>query len=356
MELTSIPHKVIAVWQMTAYRRHSHTAQAAYHDLVSLLLDDALSDIRGTPTLRQRDERAYWYDRYRVGTDIKERYLGEDSQQLRDRIEQHERLRTEEAPRRKERARLVRLLRSERFLGLDTATGSLVAALAKAGLFRIGGVAVGTIAFLLYEGELGLRLAADATARTSDIDIASFEKLALGLDESVQPKLEEVLADFSFAPVLSLEKDRAWRWRQSDGESLLEFLTPSFRDDEGIRDLPELGVSARALHHLEYLISDTIHAAAVYREGILVKAPRPERFAIHKLIVAARRRDGPDSLKARKDLMQAELLISILSEDRPADLIEAYKDAVSRGPRWRQRIEASLDRAPKVAELLENAR
>jgi hypothetical protein len=341
---------------MSEYRRHSHTAQAAYHDLVSLLLDDALSDIRGKPALRERGERAYWYDRYRVGTDIKERYLGEDTEQLRIRIERHERLKTDEAPRRKERARLVRLLRSERFLGLDTATGSLVAALAKAGLFRIGGVAVGTIAFLLYEGELGLRLAADATARTSDIDIASFEKLVVGMDESIQLNLQEVLADFSFAPVPSLERGRAWRWRQSDGQSLLEFLTPSFRDDEGIRDLPELGVSARALHHLEYLISDTINAAAVYREGILVKVPRPERFAIHKLIVADRRRDGPDSLKARKDLMQAELLISILSEDRPADLIDAYEDALSRGPRWCQRVEASLDRAPRIAELLKQAR
>jgi hypothetical protein len=341
---------------MNEPRRHSHTAQAAYHDLVSLLLDDVISDIRGTPTLRERGERAYWYDRYRVGTAVKERYLGDDNEQLRARIERHESLKTEESARRKERARLVRLLRSERFLGLDSAAGSLMAALAKAGLFRVGGVAVGTIAFLLYEGELGLRLAADATARTSDIDIASFEKLALGINDAIQPDLKEVLADFSFAPVLSLERGRAWRWRQSDGQSLLEFLTPSFRDEEGIRDLPALGVSAQALHHLEYLISDTIHAAAIYREGILVKAPRPERFAIHKLIVADRRMDGPDSLKARKDLMQAELLISILSEDRPADLTEAYDEAVSRGPRWRKRIEASLNRAPSIAQLLEKAR
>lgn len=52
-------------------RRHSHTAQAAYHDLVSLLLDEAASDIHGTPTLREIKGKGYWYDRYRIGSDIK---------------------------------------------------------------------------------------------------------------------------------------------------------------------------------------------------------------------------------------------------------------------------------------------
>lgn len=341
---------------MAEFRRHSHTAQAAYHDLVSLLLDDAVSDIRGTPTRRERGTRAYWYDRYRIGTDTKERYLGEDTEQLRTRIERHERLKAEQSARRKERARLVRLLRSERLLGFDATSGSLVGALGKAGVFRLGGVVVGTIAFLLYEGELGLRLAADESARTRDIDIASFEKLALALGDTVEPNLNQVFEDFRFAAVPDLEPGRAWRWRQSDGEALLEFLTPSFRGDEGLRDLPALGVSARALHHLEYVIADPIDVAAIYREGILVKAPRPERFAIHKLIVSNRRREGPDSQKAKKDLMQAELLISILSEDRPSDLVDAYDDAMSRGPRWQERLQGSLKRAPRVAALIEAAR
>jgi hypothetical protein len=341
---------------MVDYRRHSHTAQTAYNDLLSLLLDDAVSDIRGTPTRRERGERAYWYDRYRIGTDTKERYLGEDTGQLRARIEKHEGLKADQSARRKERARLVRLLRSERFLGLDTTSGSLVGALGKAGVFRLGGVVVGTIAFLLFEGELGLRLATDESARTSDIDIASFEKLVLALDEAIESNLNHVLADFRFAPVPDLERGRAWRWRQSEGQALLEFLTPSFREDEGLRDLPALGVSARAIHHLEYLISDPIDAAVVYREGVLVKIPRPERFAIHKLIVADRRREGPDSMKARKDLMQAEILITVLSEDRPADLIEAFDDAISRGPHWRRRLEASLKKAPQIEALIKAAR
>lgn len=333
-------------------RRHSPTAQAAYHDLVSLLLDEAASDIRGNPTPRERNGRTYWYDRYRIGTKVKERYLGEDSGALRRRMERHGHLKEERAARRRERARLVRLLRSERFLGMDGATGSLVAAFAKAGVFRLGGVLVGTQAFRLYEGELGLRLSLDQTATTNDIDIASFEALSLALGETVLPPLEEVLADFSFSPVPGLDAGKVWRWRQSGGETLVEFLTPSFDQTEGVRELAALGVSAQSLHHLNYLIAEPLHAAAVYRDGILLQVPRPERFAVHKLIVADRRREGPDSLKARKDLLQAELLMAALAEDRPSDLLGAYEAAMSQGPRWRARIGRSLARAPEAAAAI----
>ncbi|MGV6873200.1 hypothetical protein ACUSIJ_10985 [Pseudochelatococcus sp. B33] len=43
---------------------------------------------------------------------------------------------------------------------------------------------------------------------------------------------------------------------------------------------------------------------------------------------------------------------SILAEDRPDDLREVFEDALSRGPRWRERLEASLARLPMTAEIL----
>ncbi len=338
-----------------AFQRHSQIAQAAYIDLVSLLLDDAVSDIRGKPTAREINGRTYWYDRYRIGDRVREKYLGDDNPALKARIQRFDALDRERGPRRRERARLVRLLRSERFLGLDGATGSLLAALTRTGTFRLGGVLVGTTAFRLYEGELGLRLSLDQTAMTNDVDIASFEKLSLALGDTVEPAITEILGDFDFAPVGSLDGNRTWRWRQSSSDTLVEFLTPSFDEAEGIRDLPALGVSAQSLHHLNYLIAEPIHAAAVYREGVLVRIPRPERFAIHKLIVANRRKDGPDSLKARKDILQAELLIQVLAEDRPQDLAEAYTDAMSRGPRWREHIDRSLARSRLSKQTIDRA-
>ena len=330
--------------------RHSPTAHAAYHDLLRLLLDDRTSDIRGTPTRVARNGRVYWYDSFRVGTDVRKTYIGEETPELLARIDRHRGLRAEVEARASERARLVRILRAERFLGHDAATGSLLAAMAKAGVFRLGGTLVGTQAFRLYEGELGLRYRFDDLAQSGDIDIASFERLSLALDDRAEPTVEQVLTDFAFDPVPTLDRRPAWRWRQSKGGALVEFLTPAF-GDEGVRPLAALGVSAQALHHLNYLIAGPIQAAVLYRSGVLVQIPRPERFAIHKLIVAARR-EGRDRIKAEKDRRQARFLISALAQDRPDDLQDAYRDALGRGPKWQERIATTLALMPDVAELL----
>lgn len=330
--------------------RHSATAHAAYHDLLRALIDDRAADLRGTPTRVDRAGRVYWYDSYRVGSEVRKTYIGEDTPDLRGRIARHAELKVQSEARAQDRARLVRILRAERFMGLDATTGSLLAAMAVAGVFRLGGTIVGTHAFRLYEGELGLRLRFDDTAQTADLDIASFERLSLALDDQTAPPVTDVLRDFAFDPVPALDNAPAWRWRQTKGDALVEFLTPAF-GEEGPRPLAALGVTAQALRHLNYLIADPIPAAVLYRSGILVQIPRPERFAIHKLIVA-QRRQGRDRIKTPKDLAQAALLIEALAQDRPDDLREAHEDALSRGPKWRERIAASVERLPPAVRAL----
>jgi hypothetical protein len=332
--------------------RHSAISHASYHDLLRSLLDEAVSDIRGTPTRVVRNGKVYWYDSYRVGLDVRKNYIGEDSPELQKRLKQIKNLRADKKTRQKHRTRLIRILRAEGFLGVDVATGSLLAAMANAGVFRLGGTIVGTHAFRLYEGILGVRFSFDQMAQTGDIDITSFERLSLALDDVVSPPLQDVLGDFSFTAVPNIDHNKAWRWRQTKNELLVEFLTPSFQEAEGIRPLAALGIDAQSLHHLNYLIAKPIKAVAVYRSGVLVQIPRPERFAIHKLIVADRRRDGPDSLKAHKDRLQAAFMITILTEDRPDELKEAFTDAIGSGPKWQQRLDQSLKHLPDTRRLL----
>jgi len=160
------------------------------------------------------------------------------------------------------------------------------------------------------------------------------------------------LKDFSFEAVPSLDPGKTWRWRQSRNDAYVEFLTPSFTVEEDLKPLPSLGVHAQSLHYLNYLLADPMHAAVTYRDGVLVQIPRPERFAIHKLIVADRWLDGPDSLKAVKDRMQADFLIKALAEDRPDDLEEALEDALSRGPRWSERLLRSAQKSPAARALV----
>lgn len=331
---------------------HSATAHAAYHDLLRLLQDDSVAGIIGNPHKVVRNGRGYWYDMFRLGTSVQNRYLGEDTPEMAARIARHRELATAAEARATERARLVRLLRGEGVSTMDRATGALLAAMERAGVFRLGGTIVGTIAFRLFEGELGIRYGTDTLAQTGDIDIASFERLSLALEDVVETTLNETFRALDFDPLPSLDGPSVWRWRQSSSGTLVEFLTPSFREEEDIRPLPALGVSAQSLHFLNYLIAEPIKAAALYRSGVLVQVPRPERFAIHKLIVADRRRGGPDAIKSVKDRAQAAFLARVLAEDRPDDLREAYQDAMERGPQWRERIGRSLGRMPETAALL----
>lgn len=336
----------------TAIKHHSLTGQSAWQDLLRLLKEEAVSDIRGKPTLRQRDTRAYWYDRFRQGTRIIERYIGEDSDTLRAQLEQHETLRITAQNRRAETARLIRLLRSEGYLTPDLATGQILMAMARAGVFRLGGTVVGTQAFRQYEGVLGVRIGADQAAQTNDIDIASFERLSLALQDRVDPALADVFGSLDFEALPATDARRVWRWRQSHQQTLIEFLTPSFRADEGLRDLPALGVSAQSLHFLNYLIAEPLTVPLLYRDGALIQVPRPERYAVHKLIVSERRRESHERLKARKDRAQAAFLIRVLAQEDPHALSDAWQAARDKGPAWRAALDAALTRMPETTALL----
>jgi hypothetical protein len=332
---------------------HSRSAQVAYQDLLRLHLDEMASGVVGSIEERHRGGRTYLYDKFRVGAEMKSRYLGEGTPELRARLADAAALKADAEARRATMARLTRVLRAEGFIGTDRDTGSLLLAFARAGVFRLGGTLVGTGAYGLYSAELGVRFDSQELAQTGDIDFASFERLSVALEDRVEDTPDEILQKMKFDPVPSQDKRQVWRWRQSRGEAMVEFLTPAF-GEERVKLLPALGVSAQALNYLNFLIAEPIHAVALYRSGVLVQIPRPERFAIHKLIVADRRKGGPDQAKARKDRGQAAFLTEILAEDRPDDLREAYQDALSRGPRWRERIEASLARIPRTAEILQS--
>ena len=330
---------------------HSRAAQAAYLDLLRFHLDQTASELIGSIEERVRNGRHYLYDKFRIGTAMKSRYLGEGTPELRARLARAVELKTQAEGRKATMARLARVLRAEGFIPTDRDTGSLLLAFARAGVFRLGGTLVGTAAYALYQGELGVRFDSEDLARTGDIDFTRFERLSVSLGDTVEENPGDILQALTFDPVPGLQDRQVWKWRQSRGEALVEFLTPAF-GEERVRPLPALGVSAQGLNYLNFLIAEPIPAIALYRSGVLVQIPRPERFAIHKLIVADRRWGGPQQAKARKDLGQAAFLIQVLAKDRPEDLRDAYRDARASGPRWRDRIDASLARLPDTAQIL----
>ena len=62
--------------------------QTAYQDLLESHKMRAVSDLGGTPLLKNRGAQGgYWYARRRIGNRVVERYIGRNTPEIRERIE-----------------------------------------------------------------------------------------------------------------------------------------------------------------------------------------------------------------------------------------------------------------------------
>jgi hypothetical protein len=286
--------------------RHSAAAREAAAALLAALQAEPASALRGAATRVQRGGKVYWYDSYRVGTDVRKAYLGEDSDELRAMLWRARADRRTADDGKPDRTRLVRLLKAEGLPGVDNGAGSLLAALASAGAFRAGLTVVGDVAWGLYEGLLGVRLALPP-------DLGRAPRLTLALPAGPPEPLLTALADFAFDPAPAIRRARSWRWRQTKGETLAGFLMDAAEADGRPRYVKPIGVYAQTPPGLDRLLEDSVEAAVPCRGGILVRVPLPARFAADRLERAAARPEGPDSPKARRDRAMAELLAAALS-------------------------------------------
>lgn len=312
----------------------------------------AVSDIEGTPFLKESSTKGkYWYARQRIGSRVIDKYIGRDTPQLRQRIENLQSKAQDRKALETRCSSLVAQLRAAGLPTLDRGSGKVLNAMARVGVFRIGGTLIGTHAFRPYSAELGARFDG-VLAATQDIDIGAFETLKLVIQDTATPSLSETFKDLHLNPVDGVNAKRSpTRWAMPDGGTMVDFLAPKMQDKTDIIKLETLGIYAQTLPFLNYLIADPVPAVALYRSGILVQIPRPERYAVHKLIVSQRRTSATKA-KARNDLAQADLLIDILSEDRPQELAAAYQDALDMGPRWRDSLSKALDQSPRIKEML----
>ncbi|TWG90648.1 hypothetical protein L598_006700000050 [Mesorhizobium sp. J18] len=334
--------------------RYPISVHTVYHDLLEAHRQRAARSHSGTPFLKKVSGGKYWYARQRVGGKIIDRYIGPDSDDLRTRIEDMREDIEDEKVFERRCALLVAQLRAAGLVTLDRQTGSILSAMARAGVFRLGGTLVGTHAFRLYGAELGFAFAG-TLAVTQDVDIAAFENLKLAIHDKADPSLAETFKALSLEPAPGLDpKGRPTRWAMRGGGAMVDFLAPRMQSRHEVVRLDPLNVYAQTLPFLNFLIADPIPAVALYRSGVLVQIPRPERYAIHKLIVA-QHRSGAGLGKVAKDFAQAQALISVLVEDRPQELTIAYETALGNGPKWREAIEQALKQRPEIKKLLGQA-
>jgi hypothetical protein len=249
-----------------------------------------------------------------------------------DRIKHHRELRTDE---RERRALVSALVRSFNLPRPVPEIGEIVAVLARAGVFRLRAVLVGTVAYQSYSAMLGVRLPA-AVLQTGDIDIAQFRNISVAVGDHTAPVLEILRqVDKSFRAVPNLADPRRVSSYIGRGGLRVDFLTPNQGPEtERPQSLPALSTDAQPLRFLDYLIHEPQPAVLLHGAGIYVHVPAPERYAIHKLIISQRRPTGV--AKRDKDIQQAEALIEVLVRDRQHELKAAWEEAYHRGPRWRE--------------------
>jgi hypothetical protein len=327
-----------------------HTYQTLYSELAQRALDASFSSefsVAGRFVTMESRGRRYWYfDMPKEGRGKLRRYVGPvDDAEITRRVENFKDLKADHRARRKIVSTLVR----EAYLPRpDRMAGDVVHALAEAGFFRLRGVLVGTVAFQCYSAILGVRLP-NTAMQTADADFAQFRSVSVAVEDAMPPVLEILRAiDKTFREIPHQADSRHTTRFAARSGFKVEFLTPntgSAHHDGRPASMPALGgASAQPLRFLDFLIYEPVRAVLLHGAGVPVLVPSPERFAVHKLIVASRRRADKDgAAKSRKDRLQAETLINAMIEARQFDVLaDAYSEAWQRGPAWREAITESL--------------
>lgn len=292
----------------------------------------------GTVYTRERDGTRYYYAKIPVGTDRIDTFVGKvGDAEAEARVEELKRGRALASDRR----RIISHLRRNGLAAPQRVLGATLDAIAHAGLFTNGAVLVGTAAYMMSEPLVGRRLP-EPTLMTGDLDLATAN---LALKSDPPERFETIIkrGDSTFEPVLQTRpKEPASRFRTADG-FLLDLITPTRRrtDSNPIR-MRELDAGAAPLQHMDWLITEPTPTVALWGSGILINVPQPARFAVHKLILA-QKRDVGSRLKRRKDLAQADALISALEAHDPYALHDALADAAAQGQRgWKAPLVRSL--------------
>lgn len=225
----------------------------------------------------------------------------------------------------------------------DPSTAKIVRELEAGGIFRVGGILVGTLAFACIGNLLGA-VWDRTTLVTRDIDFAFERTVSIAVPKVTAdvPKSIESLA-LGFFPIPRLNpKHPSTSFTIRNSPLRIDLLTPRMgsQGDDPVY-IPRLKAAAQPLPYLDYLFEDPVRGTVINGEATLVLIPQPIRFALHKLIVSQEREPTAEA-KKHKDLWQAFQLLCFFEQERPGDIEPAWEDLVSRGPQWHRRATAGL--------------
>jgi len=324
--------------------------------LVAFEAHRAIGSAPGSFVTKQVKGAEYYYFQYsQPGGSKRQAYVGRRDEVLDSFVERYKEARETTVAERESAERMVSLLRAGGAMMTDSSSARVLHALAEAGVFHSGAVLVGTHAHVAIGNMLGV-VWDSALLRTQDIDVAAERNVAVAVPGPGKMSVPDVLEglEMGFLPVPALDRKAPSTSFNVRGQGLrLDILTPARgAPNDAPVAIPWLGSSAQPVRFLEYVIERPVRVAIVAGGGVLVNVPDPARYALHKLLVSARR---PVAMHAKreKDLRQAAQVLEVLVEERVADVRSAWEDLASRGSGWTKPVRAGFEAlaslAPEVA-------
>ncbi len=328
------------------YQTHNRALMTAFADLENFARqqDEVFIGTAGSVAKRTNaDNVAFYSHRFRVAGKERERYVaGPVGNSEADGKAEALRARISEV---KDLVPTLRMLGREGFNLVDSKTFATVASLANHGVFRAGGLLIGSHAYGAILNRLGVRATPYAT---EDIDIARLGALAFPKKptKSLLEMLRDSGVDFVAVPALKRGAPSTSFKEKGKARFQVDLLVPSADETFPTIEVPELKAHATGLPYLKYLLAESQPATVLAREGLCsVTVPVPERYAVHKLVVSQLRPDR--GVKAVKDLHQATVLAAALGDLWPGAL-ETATGALSR--KMRKHFKRALGRVRDVLE------
>jgi len=297
----------------------------------------------GTPgslALRERPgSGSYWYRRYyRLPKlpQVEDFVCAQDAQAAHDAMSN----RIELAAWSQEQVRMLRTLGMQ---VADKEAALVLVEMHNRGLFAAGMVLVGTLAYMAWLNEFGVRA---VSSRTQDIDLARRQALKLATPVSFMEAVQATKLDFSAASGGLFPSAPPTSVKRPGREGLRVDILTSGPALGRVVHLPELDWYAQSVPYFDYLLTSPRQAALLAGgHCVPVNAPAPERLAWHKLYSSTRRAN--DTAKAEKDLRQAATLLAVLVERDNLELSKTAK-AVPK-----EVLDAARQRLPALQALLE---
>jgi hypothetical protein len=184
-------------------------------------------------------------------------------------------------------------------------------------------ILIGSWCLLAYREYFGRRAALPAL-RTRDMDFL----VARRIPRAPRTDIPALLADLGF---LAERRGQAGYIQLQHPELFIEFLIPERgRGVDGAIELPEFGLNAQPLRYLDFAAMNTVKLPVF---GVSVTVPHPANFALHKILVAGRRRD---LAKRARDIESARAVLAALTEAGDGASIKVALGSIPEG--WRKTI------------------